>query len=72
MRLIDGEELMRKVYAIRYLRKLKARMLIDECKEVKAIPIEWMAKWVRNDRTADPDTFIDMLTDWEKENERND
>lgn len=40
MRLIDGDELMRKVYEIRYLRKLKARSLIGECKEVKAIPIE--------------------------------
>ena len=36
---------------------------------IEAIPISWMEKWVRNDRTADPDTFIDLISDWRKENE---
>ena len=34
------------------------------------ILIEWMEKWVRNDPTADPDTFTDMVADWRKENEQ--
>ena len=34
----------------------------------EAIPVKWIEKWVRNDPTADPDTFTDMVADWRKEN----
>ena len=34
VRLIDANELMEKVKAIRYLRKIKAQKLVDECREV--------------------------------------
>ena len=44
MKLIDGEELMEKVYSIKYLRKKQAKMLIDECTEIEAIPIYWLLK----------------------------
>lgn len=48
MKLIYAEELMAKVNSIRYLRKRRAQMLCDECREVRAIPIEWIKKWVDN------------------------
>lgn len=42
MRLIDADELIAKVNGIKYLRKRKAQMLVDECNEVEAIPIGYI------------------------------
>lgn len=39
MRLIDSDELMAKVNEIKYLRKRKAQMLVDECNEVEAVHV---------------------------------
>ena len=44
MRLIDVDELLTKVNKIKYLRKLRAKTLCDECREVEAIPVEWLEK----------------------------
>lgn len=42
--------------------------IVDDYKQRKLISVEWIEKWVRNDPTADPDTFTDMVADWRKEN----
>lgn len=37
--------------------------------EVKAIPIEWMKKWLGKLKNVYDDSVYQMLEDWEKENE---
>ena len=44
MRLIDANELMGRVNSVPYLRKLKAKMLMEECKTYDAIPIDWLTR----------------------------
>lgn len=78
MRLIDADELLAKVNKIKYLRKLRAKMLCDECREVEAIPIEWVEKYLASlfgkTSPADNDAFQRacgvgcMLDSWRKEN----
>ena len=68
MRLIDADELLKKVNSIRYLRKLKAKRLCDECKEIKAIPIEWIEKWGWKNGMSESMSLRVMIDDWEKEN----
>lgn len=86
MRLIDGDELLYKVNQIKYLRKLQAKSLVEECKEIKAIPIEYIQKFIdltTGTKIGDDITNLEdylkgfiqltmiMLYEWEKENESN-
>ena len=80
MRLIDADKVIdtiNKMYQVsdgwdketyRTLLLASIGVAIEE-ERIDAIPISWVEKWVRNDRTADPDTFIDMISDWRKEND---
>ena len=73
MKLIDADKLLNPGYTDVFDEPIKFTMISVKAIEaqpiVEAIPISWIEKWVRNDRTADPDTFIDMISDWRKENE---
>ena len=75
MRLIDADELLAKVNKIKYLRKLRAKMLCDECREVEAIPIEWIEKY-NNENWFDTGTQYNavtcMLDQWREEHESKD
>lgn len=74
MKLIDADELMEKIYSVKYLRKIKSKQLIDECKRIDAIPIERLEQEI--------DCYIDLglnsvakelktiVDDWRKENEQ--
>lgn len=45
---------------------------IESAETVEAIPIEFIEKWLRRkkQRWVDTDAFIDLINDWEKENEQ--
>ena len=44
--------------------------LIKKVSETKSIPIEWIKQWCnRSENTYSKADVVDMLTDWEKENE---
>lgn len=60
MRLIDADELMAKVNEIKYLRKRKAQMLVDECNEVEAVPVI-RCKDCEHWQCDDVDTYCDEL-----------
>jgi len=71
MKLIDTEELLAKVNKIKYLRKLRAKMLCDECREVEAIPVEWLKQWEekhKNDPCYCDIVSEEILKDWEGKN----
>lgn len=71
MRLIDSDELLNKVNQIKYLRKIKAKNLVDECKPIEAIPIEWLRE---NKEWLDLEVYEDkieaLIELWEEDNER--
>lgn len=67
MRLIDADELMEKVYSIKYLRKLKAKELCDECKTIEAVPNAWLENWLLIHHGMLP-IYEDLMRDWKKEN----
>ena len=60
MKLIDADELMAKVNEIKYLRKRKAQMLVDECNEVKAVPVI-RCKDCEHWQCDDNDSYCDEL-----------
>ena len=68
MILINKYELLKEVAKRKY--SAASMRLINEQPEVKAIPIEWINKWLR--KYGDPvldDGIYKMIEDWEKENE---
>lgn len=67
MKLIDADELMQRVMSVKYLRKLKAQMLCDECIEVDAIPIRFIIDWLNK---GGEDKISSCLKEWEKQNEK--
>lgn len=74
MKLIDADELMEKIYSVKYLRKIKSKQLIDECETVDAIPIEWLKKYRQKKKRmyggVDVYSSIkNIINDWRKENE---
>lgn len=62
MRLIDANELMAKVNKIKYLRKRKAQVLVDECNEVDAIPIGFIINYLNQGKE---DKISSCLKEWE-------
>lgn len=62
MRLIDADELMAKVNKIKYLRKIKAQMLVDECNEADAIPIIFIINYLNQGKE---DKISSCLKEWE-------
>lgn len=73
MRLIDADKLLNPGYTDMFDEPIKFTAIsvkaIEDQPTVDAIPISWIEKWLRKDRNADPDTFIDMISDWRKEND---
>lgn len=71
MRLIDADELMAKVNSVRYLRKLKAKSLCDECKEIEAIPLEFVKEqehfYCHMQEFDKAQVLIDLLEIWTAE-----
>lgn len=66
MRLIDADELLVKVNKIKYLRKLRAKALCDECREVEAIPIDWLRE--RASRMLDFGEGVErIIQEWKDE-----
>ena len=48
------------------------RFQIDKLPTVQAIPIEWIRQWCnKSENTYSKADVIEMLNDWEKENETN-
>ena len=73
MKLIDSDELLNKVNQIKYLRKIKAKHLVDECKPIEAIPIEWLRenqKWLLEHLEVYEDKVEEIINCWEEDNER--
>lgn len=79
MRLIDADELMKKVNSIKYLRKLQAQKLCNECTEIEAIPIKWLENYIENSIPRKEhfpywykrnwnNRLRMMIDDWRKEN----
>lgn len=69
-RLIDADELKRAFIGNRYGTKA-IEYVIDEAPTVKAIPMGWISKYSRKPiSNADYWAIMRMVTDWEKENER--
>lgn len=82
MRVIDAYKVQLKLFEesknIRYFDKNKKKSqifadgldfawtMLDNAPTVDAIPIEWINKWIKENTYAD---VIDMVRDWEKENE---
>lgn len=62
MRLIDANELMKKVNEVKYLRKLKAQMLCDECDEVDAVPVRFIIDYLNQGKE---DKISSCLKEWE-------
>jgi len=62
MRLADADELMAKVTKIKYLRKRKAQMLVDECTEVDAVPVKFIINYLNK---GGEDKFSKCLQEWE-------
>lgn len=62
MKLIDADELMAKVNEIKYLRKRKAQMLVDECDEVDAIPVKHIIEYLNK---GGEDKISTCLKEWE-------
>lgn len=62
MKLIDADELMAKVNEIKYLRKMKARMLVDECDEVDAIHVKFIIEYLNK---GGKDKISECLKEWE-------
>lgn len=74
MRLIEANELMAKVNEIKYLRKRKAQMLVDECNEVEAIPVEWLLNSIPKDSVMweyNRKLIEYLVIGWKEENETN-
>ena len=72
MKLIDADELMEKIYSVKYLRKIKSKQLIDECKRIDAIPVEWLLNHIPHDEPMEAynKKLIEYLVIvWRKENE---
>ena len=70
MRLIDADKLVVDARLgeneIPYVSKAQ----IDEAPTVEAIPIEWIKRWaMKSENTYNREQIIEMLNDWEKENE---
>ena len=64
MKLIDADELMAKVNEIKYLRKRKAQMLVDECDEVDAVPVRFIIDYLNK---GGKDKISECLKEWEDE-----
>lgn len=77
MRIIEADELKKKFIGNRY--GVKAIYYqIDNTPTVKAIPVEWIEKWLETciprfdyDRMTYMVDAYEMLEDWEEENETN-
>lgn len=79
MRLIDADEIVKETWGVVIKDMFHmdetvdviSRKDIDNAPTVKAIPIEWIKKWLG--KLIDPydDSVCQMLEDWEKENETN-
>lgn len=69
MKLIDGNELLEKVNTIKYLRKIKARQIVDDCKEIEAIPIEYILNHYEVNNIEQNKALDELIESWRKENE---
>ena len=50
----------------------RVKVALESLPTVQAIPIEWIKQWCnRSENTYSKADVVDMLTDWEKENETN-
>lgn len=71
MKLIDKEKLLEDLKQKRYSKR--SLELIESQPEVKAIPIEWIKKYLDIHTFGCGDFYYmtyEMLADWEKENEK--
>lgn len=71
MRLIDADEIIRETDKVRYLRHIYIHQLMDRLPKVEAIPVEWVKEWaMKSENTYNREQIVEMLEDWEKENEK--
>ena len=74
MRLIDADKLIYSEYTDMFDEQIVfdtvTKKRVDSMPTIEAIPIEWIKQWCnRSENTYSKADVVDMLTDWEKENE---